>query len=40
MFFAMQILSVVDPFENQLCAERAIHPMNGKKYSACDFDWH
>ena len=30
MFFAMQILSVVDPFENQLCAERAIHPMNGK----------
>ena len=28
--FAMQILSVVDPFENQLCAERAIHPMNGK----------
>ena len=28
--FAMQILSVVDPFENKLCAEWAIHPMNGK----------
>ena len=31
VFHAMQILSVVDPFENQLCAERAIPPyMNGK----------